>query len=163
VYQSPGWTSSPRLIVITVDDYWGHPSPTYSQTMSRELWLHVTICSYVYCTLFCSHRSHYRLLPDNNTFSCLSSAFFHGGDAIFLIIDLNQPETLRALNHWWSEFCACRPLSDEEMEEYCLVVVGNKTDLAPSSMALLSQNGLRWTDFKTNSSRCRAGGPIPIQ
>jgi Ras-related protein Rab-7A len=45
-------------------------------------------------------------------------------------------ETLRTLNRWWSEFCAPRPLSDEEMEEYCLVVAGNKTDLAPSSTGL---------------------------
>jgi Ras-related protein Rab-7A len=40
---------------------------------------------------------------------------------------------MRALDRWWSEFCACAPLSEEETEEYCLVVVGNKTDLAPSS------------------------------
>jgi hypothetical protein len=37
------------------------------------------------------------------------------------------------LNRWWSDFCACRPLSDEKTEECCLVVVGNKTGLAPSS------------------------------
>ncbi|KAH9963601.1 small GTPase superfamily, partial [Russula dissimulans] len=62
-------------------------------------------------------------------FSSLSSAFFRGADAAILIFDVNQPETLRALGRWWSEFCTHAPLSDEEMEEYCLVVVGNKTDL----------------------------------
>jgi hypothetical protein len=54
-------------------------------------------------------------------------------EQIILIFDVNQPEMLRALNRWWSEFCACRPLSDEDMEEYCLVVVRSKADLAPSS------------------------------
>jgi hypothetical protein len=60
---------------------------------------------------------------------------------IILIFDANQPGTLRALNRWWSEFCACGPLSDEEMGEYCLVVVGNKTDLAPSSTASALSEG----------------------
>jgi Ras-related protein Rab-7A len=47
-------------------------------------------------------------------------------DAIILIFDINQPETLRSLNRYWSEFWASRPLSDEEIEEYCLVVVGTR-------------------------------------
>jgi Ras-related protein Rab-7A len=54
-------------------------------------------------------------------------------DAVILIFDVNQPETLRALDRWWSEFCACAPLGDDETEDYCLVVVGNKTDLVSGS------------------------------
>ncbi|KAF8502922.1 ras-domain-containing protein [Russula emetica] len=57
--------------------------------------------------------------------------------AVILIFDVNQPETLRALKSWWSEFRACRPLSDEEMEEYCLV----ETDLAPSSTGSVVSEG----------------------
>ncbi|KAI0274015.1 hypothetical protein BGY98DRAFT_997181 [Russula aff. rugulosa BPL654] len=30
---------------------------------------------------------------------------------------------------------ACRLLSDDEMEEYCLIIVGNKTGVTPSSTA----------------------------
>ncbi|KAI0249464.1 small GTPase superfamily, partial [Lactifluus subvellereus] len=62
-------------------------------------------------------------------FSSLSTAFFRGADAALLMFDVNQPATLHALTRWWSEFRACAPLADEDMEEYCLVVVGNKTDL----------------------------------
>ena len=49
------------------------------------------------------------------------------------MFDVNQPATLHALTRWWSEFRACAPLADEDMEEYCLVVVGNKTDLISGS------------------------------
>jgi Ras-related protein Rab-7A len=66
-------------------------------------------------------------------FSSLSSAFFRGADAVILIFDVNQPETLCALDRWWSEFCACAPLNDDETDDYCLVVVGNETDLVSSS------------------------------
>ena len=46
-----------------------------------------------------------------------------------------------------------RPLSDEKMEECCLVD-GNKTDSRLALRALLSQSGLRWSS-STNSFRCR--------
>jgi Ras-related protein Rab-7A len=49
------------------------------------------------------------------------------------MFDVNQPATLQALTRWWSEFRTCAPLADEDMEEYCLVVVGNKTDLVSGS------------------------------
>jgi hypothetical protein len=89
--------------------------------------------------------------------------FFHldGADAVILTFDVNQP-TLRTLNRWWSEFCACRPLSDEEIEQYPLVVVGNKTDLAPSSTGSVvpeSQKGLCWTS-STNSPRYQDPHPV---
>ena len=52
---------------------------------------------------------------------------------LILTFDANQPETLCALDRWWLEHCACVPLGDDGTEDYCLVVVGNKTDLVSSS------------------------------
>jgi Ras-related protein Rab-7A len=41
---------------------------------------------------------------------------------------------LHTLIRWCSnEFRTCALLADEDMEEYCLVVVGNKTDLVSGS------------------------------
>jgi GTPase SAR1 family protein len=76
--------------------------------------------------------------------SALSSAFSPGVDAVILIFDVDQPETetLRALDRQWSEFGACAPLGDEETEGYCLVVVGNKTDLVFSSEGRLRRDCL---------------------
>ena len=77
------------------------------------------------------------------------SAFFGGADAVILSFDVKQHATLRALNYQWSEFCECRPLSgedgdeDDEVEEYCPGVVGNKTDIGPvcrKSQAASSEN-----------------------
>ncbi|EIM91733.1 ras-domain-containing protein [Stereum hirsutum FP-91666 SS1] len=62
-------------------------------------------------------------------FSSLSSAFFRGADAALLMYDVNQPSSLRALDKWWDEFCTNAPLAEEDMEDYCCVVVGNKMDL----------------------------------
>ena len=66
---------------------------------------------------------------------------------------------------WWSEFCACAPLGEDETEEYCLVVVGNKTDLvtlvSSSDGRAVSepQRKLPWTS-STNSSCRRAPHPV---
>ncbi|KAI6129400.1 ras-domain-containing protein [Pisolithus croceorrhizus] len=65
-------------------------------------------------------------------FSRLSSAFYRGADAVILMFDVNRPETLTSLSKWWSEFCERAPLPDEEIDDYCCVVVGNKIDLADS-------------------------------
>ncbi|THH04676.1 hypothetical protein EW145_g5342 [Phellinidium pouzarii] len=63
-------------------------------------------------------------------FSSLSSAFFRGADAALLMFDVTRPETLAGLKRWWEEFCACAPVRDEDARDYCVVVVGNKLDLA---------------------------------
>ncbi|KAF8237653.1 ras-domain-containing protein [Tricholoma matsutake] len=63
-------------------------------------------------------------------FSSLSSAFFRGADAAILMFDVNAPHTMEALTKWWSEFRHSAPLADEDMEDFCCVVVGNKTDVA---------------------------------
>ncbi|KAF8054331.1 ras-domain-containing protein [Lyophyllum atratum] len=65
-------------------------------------------------------------------FSSLSTAFFRGADAALLMFDVNTPETMTALTKWWAEFRERAPLADEDMEDYCCVVVGNKMDLAGS-------------------------------
>ena len=61
-------------------------------------------------------------------FSSLSSAFFRGADAALLIFDVTSPESMHALKKWWSDFRDKAPVEDEDVHEYCCVVVGNKTD-----------------------------------
>ncbi|KAG6811782.1 hypothetical protein H0H92_005852, partial [Tricholoma furcatifolium] len=63
-------------------------------------------------------------------FSSLSSAFFRGADAALLMFDVNSPSTMTALKKWWAEFRERAPLADEDMEDFCCVVVGNKMDLS---------------------------------
>jgi Ras-related protein Rab-7A len=46
------------------------------------------------------------------------------------MFDVNDPNTLLALNKWWAEFKDRAPLGDDEVAEFCCVVVGNKVDLA---------------------------------
>ncbi|TRM58992.1 P-loop containing nucleoside triphosphate hydrolase protein [Schizophyllum amplum] len=62
-------------------------------------------------------------------FSSLSSAFFRGADAVVLCFDANDRKTLHGLLKWWDEFRQRTPVSDEDLEDYCCVVVGNKKDL----------------------------------
>ncbi|KAI0716177.1 P-loop containing nucleoside triphosphate hydrolase protein [Cerioporus squamosus] len=62
-------------------------------------------------------------------FSGLSSAFFRGADAVILMFDVNQPQTLNALTKWWDDFRDKAPVPDESLEEFCCVVVGNKVDV----------------------------------
>ncbi|KAF8336690.1 ras-domain-containing protein [Amanita rubescens] len=63
-------------------------------------------------------------------FSSLSNAFFRGADAALLMFDVNQPDTLESLTKWWDEFCARAPVDEEDMENFCcVVVVGNKIDV----------------------------------
>ncbi|KAK0186816.1 P-loop containing nucleoside triphosphate hydrolase protein [Armillaria mellea] len=62
-------------------------------------------------------------------FSSLSTAFFRGADAALLMFDVNTPQTMESLNKWWEEFCERAPLAEEDTEDFCCVVVGNKMDL----------------------------------
>ncbi|KAI1783705.1 ras-domain-containing protein [Ganoderma leucocontextum] len=62
-------------------------------------------------------------------FSGLSSAFFRGADAVILMFDVNEPQTLGALTKWWDDFRDKAPVPDERVEEFCCVVVGNKIDV----------------------------------
>nr|VWO96465.1 Ras-like protein Rab7 [Ganoderma boninense] len=62
-------------------------------------------------------------------FSGLSSAFFRGADAVILMFDVNQPQTLGALTKWWDDFRDKAPVPDDRLEEFCCIVVGNKIDV----------------------------------
>lgn len=46
------------------------------------------------------------------------------------MFDVNKPETLGGLTKWWNNFKERAPVPDEEAEDYCCVLVGNKIDLA---------------------------------
>ncbi|KAH9053709.1 ras-domain-containing protein [Lactarius vividus] len=94
-------------------------------------------------------------------FSSLSSAFFRGADAAVLMFDVNRPATLHALTRWWSEFRAHAPLPDEDMEDYCLVIVGNKTDLVRGSEGAAVPEGiaLRFIDELVPPSESRSSSP----
>ncbi|OCH89814.1 ras-domain-containing protein [Obba rivulosa] len=62
-------------------------------------------------------------------FSSLSSAFFRGADAVLLMFDVNDRETLAGLTRWWTDFREKAPVPDEEAEDFCCVLVGNKIDI----------------------------------
>lgn len=67
------------------------------------------------------------------------------------MFDVNQPETLNGLKKWWEEFRERAPVHDEGLEDYCCVVVGNKTDLinptAPGPAPIVSETqALRFLD-----------------
>jgi len=49
-----------------------------------------------------------------------------------LMYDVNEPKTLEALTKWWHEFKDRAPLKDEDVADFCCVVVGNKMDLVPA-------------------------------
>ncbi|EEB91707.1 hypothetical protein MPER_09896 [Moniliophthora perniciosa FA553] len=51
------------------------------------------------------------------------------------MFDVNDEKTMGALEKWWDDFKDKAPLREEDMEEYCCVVVGNKMDLAPSAVS----------------------------
>ncbi|KAJ3968642.1 ras-domain-containing protein [Lentinula raphanica] len=69
-------------------------------------------------------------------FSSLSSAFFRGADAALLVFDVNAPDTLHALKKWWIEFKVHAPLEDDELGNFCCVVVGNKVDLGEGMVSV---------------------------
>jgi hypothetical protein len=69
--------------------------------------------------------------------------FYHQDTPSSLV---DQPETLRALDHWWSEFCVCAPLNDDETAENHLVVVENKTNLVSNSEGRAVEANLDFID-----------------
>jgi Ras-related protein Rab-7A len=46
------------------------------------------------------------------------------------VFDVNRPHTLAALTRWWDEFRAKAPVPDADAARFCVVLVGNKVDLA---------------------------------
>lgn len=43
---------------------------------------------------------------------------------------------MESLNKWWQEFCERAPLAEEDAEDFCCVVVGNKMDLVDGEPAI---------------------------
>jgi hypothetical protein len=95
----------------------------------------VTITTHVYFP-FSRNRSHdHRILPDKNA--------FHPFLLHFSVVRMPSSSSstsisprrfaLSTIGHQSFARAECRPLSNEEIKQFCLVVVGNKADLAPSS------------------------------
>lgn len=65
-----------------------------------------------------------------------------------LMYDVNEPKTLEALTKWWNEFKDRAPLKDEDVAEFCCVVVGNKTDLVPAGEfpAVMEEDALKFME-----------------
>jgi len=116
-----------------------HPSKRCSRTLRFSLAPEDTVTSahtfHMHASSFSNGHGPYH--------STRSSAFSPDVDAVILIFKIYEPKTevLRALDRQWSEFGACAPLGDEEMEGHCLVVVGNKTDLVFSSGPCILRRG----------------------
>ncbi|KAF9525574.1 P-loop containing nucleoside triphosphate hydrolase protein, partial [Crepidotus variabilis] len=62
-------------------------------------------------------------------FSSLSTAFFRGADAVLLMFDVNDPSTMQSMKKWWIDFCDKAPVGEDQMADFCCVIVGNKVDL----------------------------------
>lgn len=52
------------------------------------------------------------------------------------MFDVSAPQTMHALTKWWSEFKQRAPVSDEEADSFCCVIVGNKMDLVQPGMGV---------------------------
>lgn len=98
------------------------------ETVTLQIWVR----SHTLGSCFCLTTFH-QDTAGQERFSGLSSAFFRGADAVLLMFDVNRPETLQGLHKWWGEFKARAPVADEDAEDFCVVVVGNKIDLVEST------------------------------
>lgn len=81
------------------------------------------------------------------------------------MFDVNQPETLTGLKKWWEEFRERAPLYDEDLEDYCCVVVGNKTDLVNSTVlgstsTVSETQAIRFLDDLVPPSSPRSSSPV---
>ncbi|KAF8956649.1 hypothetical protein BDZ97DRAFT_1850735 [Flammula alnicola] len=56
------------------------------------------------------------------------------------MFDVNNPETMLSLKKWWADFCDRAPLADEDMNDYCCVVVGNKIDMVGKGQSIVSES-----------------------
>ncbi|KAG2136118.1 P-loop containing nucleoside triphosphate hydrolase protein [Suillus bovinus] len=80
-------------------------------------------------------------------FSSLSSAFSRGADAVLLMFDVSAPDTIYALTKWWKEFKHQAPVSDEEADNFCCVVVGNKMDLLQPGMGITAEEAKKFGEI----------------
>lgn len=122
-----------------------HPSNP-DESVTLQIWVNNPLLVFV---SFCSVLLTTSLFQDTagqERFSSLSTAFFRGADAALLMFDVNTPETMEALAKWWAEFRARAPLEDEDMEDYCCVVVGNKTDMPTTEGRVVEAEALKFLD-----------------
>ena len=69
-----------------------------------------------------------------------------------------------ALKKWWNEFCDRAPVADEDINDYCCVVVGNKIDMIANGKGLdlvSKSDALAFLDelVPPSSSTCRYPSP----
>jgi len=87
---------------------------------------------YVFFFVPCFSNSFYVPWKDTagqERFSSLSTALFRGADAAILMFDVNDPSTMVATKKWWADFCDKSPVADDDVMEFCCVLVGNKIDM----------------------------------
>lgn len=54
-------------------------------------------------------------------FRCITKAYFRGADVIAMVYDVSQPETLQALDYWYTTI-------QDIVPEVSLIVIGNKRE-----------------------------------
>ena len=62
------------------------------------------------------------------------------------MFDVNQPETLHALVRWWADFREKAPVPDEDLQDFCCIIVGNKIDLARDTPRVSESDALQLID-----------------
>jgi Ras-related protein Rab-7A len=60
------------------------------------------------------------------------------------MFDVSVPETMHALTKWWEEFKHRAPVSDEEVDNFCCVVVGNKMDLLQPGVGVTAEEAQKF-------------------
>jgi Ras-related protein Rab-7A len=60
------------------------------------------------------------------------------------MFDVSAPETMHALTKWWEEFKHRAPVSDEEVDNFCCVVVGNKMDLLQPGVGVTAEEAQKF-------------------
>ena len=61
-------------------------------------------------------------------FAALSNAFFRGADVAVLVFDSSKTPSPDRLKYWYDTFRATCPVYDREIDDFCLVAIGNKID-----------------------------------
>eukprot|EP01083_Nonionella_stella_P001820 5236_1 len=71
-------------------------------------------------------------------FKSLGNSFYRGADAAILVYDLTQQETFQKIDEWRSNFL---DLANEKPEEFPILLLGNKYDLAGNQRAVQENAG----------------------
>jgi Ras-related protein Rab-7A len=82
------------------------------------------------------------------------------------MFDVNEPHTLYSLTKWWKEFKDRAPLADEDADDFCCVVVGNKIDLVEEGYERRVTEADAWRfleELMPTSSTSPRQPPSPVQ